>query len=331
MPLYIGDYMRDTAHLSATEHGAYMLLLMHAWTHGGALPAAPQRLCIIGKLDAKAWKQSGPVLTAFFARDGDVLRQKRLDEELAIAQSHTEQRRSAGKISGQARTRKMQNTGNETPGNEQREVNERSTSVATGGPTKGQRNARPSPSPSPKKGRKSTGLRPEVILADDHGGIPPPLDGLPEAKPGKAKPNPTEIVEWAVTTWNRVCGGKLSPVVKITPNRRDAFLRRWREDFGEDAEQWQRFCERVAASNFLTNAERKNRADWRANFDFVLEPRNLIRIVEGLWDPPPVVEKHDPWAWVDKLNGTETVGGDGTATEFDLEATPDEQGTFRPH
>ena len=34
MPLSIGDYLKNTQHLSAEEHGAYLLLIMHYWIHG---------------------------------------------------------------------------------------------------------------------------------------------------------------------------------------------------------------------------------------------------------------------------------------------------------
>ena len=50
MPFYVADYLRDTRHLSATEHGAYMLLIMQAWTQGGLLPLDPVRLARIAGL-----------------------------------------------------------------------------------------------------------------------------------------------------------------------------------------------------------------------------------------------------------------------------------------
>ena len=37
MPLYIGDYHRDTISLSLAQHGAYLLAMMAYWTKGESL------------------------------------------------------------------------------------------------------------------------------------------------------------------------------------------------------------------------------------------------------------------------------------------------------
>lgn len=37
MPLYIGDYQRDTISLSLAQHGAYLLTMMAYWTKGESL------------------------------------------------------------------------------------------------------------------------------------------------------------------------------------------------------------------------------------------------------------------------------------------------------
>ena len=106
-------------------------------------------------------------------------------------------------------------------------------------------------------------------------------DGDP---PEDGKLRPKQVLLEGMRVWNEACGGRLAKVTKPTDSRRDCFVRRFRDDFGENWDQWRRYCERVAASPFLTNAAGNNKSGWKADFDFVLEPRNLARISEGVWD-----------------------------------------------
>lgn len=66
MPLYIADYLADTAHLSAAEHGAYLLLIMHYWSTGG-LPDDDRRLSRITRMSESEFAAARPVLVEFFA------------------------------------------------------------------------------------------------------------------------------------------------------------------------------------------------------------------------------------------------------------------------
>jgi uncharacterized protein YdaU (DUF1376 family) len=83
MPLYIGDYLADTAHLSTEESGAYLYLLMHEWKTG-PLPADDDSLRRITRLDRDAWSNAQAVLKQFFTRQDDgTWIQKRLEAERA--------------------------------------------------------------------------------------------------------------------------------------------------------------------------------------------------------------------------------------------------------
>jgi uncharacterized protein YdaU (DUF1376 family) len=70
MPVYIGDYLADTMHLSTEQHGAYLLLLFHLWRRG-ILQDDDAVLAQITGLPISAWTISRAVLAEFFEiRDG---------------------------------------------------------------------------------------------------------------------------------------------------------------------------------------------------------------------------------------------------------------------
>lgn len=68
MPFYDGDFMRDTAHLSAVEGWAYLHLIMFYWANG-SLPTEPSRLARIAKMDLRRWRQHVQILHQFFDSD----------------------------------------------------------------------------------------------------------------------------------------------------------------------------------------------------------------------------------------------------------------------
>lgn len=79
MPLYIGDYLSATTHLSAEESGAYLHLLMHQWKNG-SLPPESDSLRRIARVDRDAWSNAWSILQAFFEHSSGIPVQKRLEE-----------------------------------------------------------------------------------------------------------------------------------------------------------------------------------------------------------------------------------------------------------
>lgn len=82
--MYFGDYLRDTAHLSLSEHGVYLLLMAHYYSTGKPLPAdecALQRICRCTTADDTKALRS--VVGNFFKLSDGVYRHKRIDAEIA--------------------------------------------------------------------------------------------------------------------------------------------------------------------------------------------------------------------------------------------------------
>lgn len=118
MPLFCGDYLADTGHLTAAEHGAYLLLIMHYWTSGKPLPDSDAMLSRIARMTAKEWGKSREIVASFFEIGDGLWRHKRIETELTRAAESYARRANAGSKGGRAKAelataRPPQGTNNE--------------------------------------------------------------------------------------------------------------------------------------------------------------------------------------------------------------------------
>ena len=92
--LYIGDYQRDTAHLSITEHGAYLLMLQHYYATEKPLPTGKALHRMLRAQDKGEREAIDAVAAQFWTVTADGLVNGRADAEItkADAQADTNQR-----------------------------------------------------------------------------------------------------------------------------------------------------------------------------------------------------------------------------------------------
>lgn len=131
MPMYWGDYLKDTGHLSTEQHGAYLLLIGHYWTTGKPLPDDDTRLARIARLSLAAWKKSRNTVAEFFTVVDSKWTHGRIEEELEAAVKFLEKQATNGRKGGRPK-KPIEN-----PPHNPEDNPEETTS--------------PSPSPSPEK------------------------------------------------------------------------------------------------------------------------------------------------------------------------------------
>ena len=101
MPLYVADYLADTAHLTALENGAYLMLIMNYWQRGKALPGGKAQLARIARVTTEEWEQIGPAIAPFFEEvDGEWVH-NRIERELAKVREKSIKASAAGKASAE--------------------------------------------------------------------------------------------------------------------------------------------------------------------------------------------------------------------------------------
>ena len=106
LPLYVGDYLRDTGYLTLDQHGAYCLLLMRLWSAGGSLPSDEQKLARIAGVTIKRWRPIWADLEAFFVVGEGTISHNRITSELQKAKGLHAKRAAAGAKGGAAKSLK---------------------------------------------------------------------------------------------------------------------------------------------------------------------------------------------------------------------------------
>ena len=124
--LYIGDYQRDTAHLSVTEHGAYLLMLQHYYATEKPLPTGKALHRMLRAQDKVEREAIDTVAAQFWTDTPAGLVNGRADVELtkagaqadtnrAIAQARETRRKAAREPHDESTNRATKVQPNQTP------------------------------------------------------------------------------------------------------------------------------------------------------------------------------------------------------------------------
>lgn len=160
LPFFFDAYLVDTMHLKLAQHGAYFLLLGHAWRQGGYLPDDDEMLAAMTFQTLREWSAMKPVVMKFWTLSKKGWSQKRLMKELRYAAEARNKKRAAGKRGGEVTAEKHKGK-------------EGSTAAAT--PQQNSSNAAapiPIPTPNEKKDADAALFgRAEQVLGKGSGGM----------------------------------------------------------------------------------------------------------------------------------------------------------------
>jgi len=110
MQLYVSDYLADTAHLTAQQHGAYLLLLMNYWQKGRALDNTNDRLQYVARLSPDEWEADKDILAEFFVLEGDIWWHSRIETDLEKVREKSIKASANGKRSVSVRSANAEQT-----------------------------------------------------------------------------------------------------------------------------------------------------------------------------------------------------------------------------
>jgi uncharacterized protein YdaU (DUF1376 family) len=96
MPVFLGDHLAETTHLTTTQHGAYFLLLMATWMAGGSLLDDDTRLAAIARMTPQEWAAHRDTLAEFFTVADGRWHHEAVARERAHAEDNKQKKSTAG-------------------------------------------------------------------------------------------------------------------------------------------------------------------------------------------------------------------------------------------
>lgn len=263
---HLGDYARDTGHLSMLEHGAYSLLLDRYYITERGIPAAQAhriaRARVQDELDAV-----DAVLAEFFTLNDGVWIQARADGEIELARKKINAARENGKLGGRPRKGvALKQEPNEKPEDNQKEP----SGFLLGYENETQAKALQTPDTNLQALTKE----PTALVVEANASTTYKVPNCP-------------TVELLAMYHQHLAA--LPAVEIVNDGRKRAMSLRWREVCAEDkltraaALEWfEWFFKRVSASDFLMGkVPEKSGRIWRADIDFLFTPSKFVKIVEG--------------------------------------------------
>lgn len=242
--LYIGDYQRDTAHLSITEHGAYLLMLQHYYATERPLPIgkALERML---RAETKAEREAIEAVTARFWTTTEAgLVNERADLEIEKADHQRTINREVGKRGGRPKQTES--------------VTESVTETEPKGNPIQTPDTRQYIEPSALVGKASPSRPPDCPTQDlidlYHSRLPmlPRVEVINDGRRRALSARWREVVT--------------DPDIRKAENQRSAAL-----------EWFDWYFTHAGRSAFLTG----KKSDWRADFDFLMTPSKFAKVVEG--------------------------------------------------
>lgn len=248
---YPGDYLADTRHLDAQQHGAYCLLLMAYYARERPLPDDDTVLWRLScSASAQQWLSMRSAIAEFFQIGSGLWRHKRADLEIKRRKEEVNARKRGAYGSHASRAE-----------HSAEHSAEHLIQI-------------PDPLLIPKK-------EPDKDLPLQNSKKQNSSEGSVSACANRRKACPHDEI---IALYHEVL--PMLPHVRIwNEKRRRLLCQRWKEESDrQDLVWWRGYFEHVSACDFLTGKKEGRSGPFVANLEWLCKPSNLIKVYEGNYD-----------------------------------------------